>query len=361
MPSSSDTSLGSSSRTSKPAKTYKLECRSLWKIFGEDAEAAAQKIDPNQTDHDRIIKDVHDHGGIVGASDVNFTVAPGELFVIMGLSGSGKSTVLRSIAQLHRPSLGQVFLDGEDLTAMSEAELMEIRRRKIGMVFQNFGLVPHFTALQNIAFPLKMRGEAAESRHQKAEEMLKLVGLEGRGDAYPHELSGGQQQRVGIARSLAVDPEVWLLDEPFSALDPLIRRQLQDELLELQSRLKKSIVFITHDFAEAVKLADTIAIMRDGKIIQKGTAAELLLHPVDDYVRAFVEDVPRLQVLTLADIMTPASRKPSKALKMAASTPLETAMLALTGGEDTIAVMADDRLLGKVSRQDIINAVEMVS
>jgi len=361
MPSSSDIYPRASSKKSNPANSLKLECRSIWKMFAEDAEAAAKSIDPAQTDHESIIKDAHDHGGIVGASDVNFTVAPGELFVIMGLSGSGKSTVLRSIAQLHRPSIGQVFLDGEDLTAMSEAELIEIRRRKIGMVFQNFGLVPHFTALQNIAFPLKMRGEAAASRHEKAEEMLKLVGLEGRGDAYPHELSGGQQQRVGIARSLAVDPEVWLLDEPFSALDPLIRRQLQDELLELQSRLKKSIVFITHDFAEAVKLADTIAIMRDGKIIQKGTAAELLLHPVDDYVRAFVEDVPRLQVLTLADIMTATKRKPSKALMMAASTPLETAMLALTGSNDTIAVMDDERLLGKVSRQDIINAVEMVS
>ena len=204
---------------------------------------------------------------------MSFSVNAGELFVIMGLSGSGKSTILRCIAQLQKCSLGSVFLDGQDLSQSTEAELMEIRRRKMGMVFQNFGLVPHFTALENIAFPLKIRGDDAASRKEKALDMLNLVGLEGRGDSYPSELSGGQQQRIGIARSLAVDPEVWLLDEPFSALDPLIRRQLQDELLDLQSSLKKTIVFITHDFDEAVKLADKIAIMRDGMIVQQGSAA----------------------------------------------------------------------------------------
>ena len=336
----------------------KLECRSLWKIFGQASDKVCQQ---NHDNNDAITKAAIDHGCIIGASDVNFSVAPGELFVIMGLSGSGKSTVLRSIAQLHRPSIGQVFLDGEDLAAMSEKDLMEIRRRKMGMVFQNFGLVPHFTALENIAFPLKMRGENATTRRQKAEEMLQLVGLEGRGQSYPHELSGGQQQRVGIARSLAVDPEVWLLDEPFSALDPLIRRQLQDELLALQSTLKKSIVFITHDFAEAVKLADRIAIMRDGKIIQQGSASDLLLHPVDDYVRAFVEDVPRLQVLTLANIMTPKTniKAASKALTLDQSTSLEKAMLAMAGGVKNIIVTDQGKPVGEVKHSDIFNAVQI--
>ena len=340
----------------------KLECRSLWKIFGQASESVCQQ---HHHDNAALTKAATEQGCIIGASDVNFSVAPGELFVIMGLSGSGKSTVLRSIAQLHRPSLGQVFLDGEDLAAMSEKDLMEIRRRKMGMVFQNFGLVPHFTALENIAFPLKMRGENAATRKQKAQEMLELVGLDGRGQSYPHELSGGQQQRVGIARSLAVDPEVWLLDEPFSALDPLIRRQLQDELLTLQSSLKKSIVFITHDFAEAVKLADRIAIMRDGKIIQQGSASDLLLNPVDDYVRAFVEDVPRLQVLTLADIMTPKKnmRLSSKALSLEQTTSLEKAMLAMTANTDSankkITVTDQGKPIGEVKHSDIFNAVEI--
>lgn len=347
--------------------TPKLECRSLWKIFGDASTKICQENRPknqpeNHSSDADLTKAALEQGCIIGARDVNFSVNPGELFVIMGLSGSGKSTVLRSIAQLHRPSLGQVFLDGEDLAAMSEKDLTEIRRRKMGMVFQNFGLVPHFTAIDNIAFPLKMRGETAAIRHQKAEEMLKLVGLEGRGQAYPHELSGGQQQRVGIARSLAVDPEVWLLDEPFSALDPLIRRQLQDELLALQSTLKKSIVFITHDFAEAVKLADRIAIMRDGQIIQQGSAADLLLHPADHYVRAFVEDVPRLQVLTLADIMT--QKKPgkpkTKTLSLDQSTSLETAMLAMASGEKNIIVTEQGKAIGHVSHDDIFNAVRMV-
>ena len=313
--------------------------------------------------HAQIHAIIDSHNGIIGAKDVSFSVAPGELFVIMGLSGSGKSTMLRCIAQLQKCSLGSVFLDGEDLSQCSEAELMEIRRRKMGMVFQNFGLVPHFTALENIAFPLKIRGDDARSCQAKAMEMLELVGLDGRGNSYPSELSGGQQQRVGIARSLAVDPEVWLLDEPFSALDPLIRRQLQDELLELQSKLQKTIVFITHDFDEAVKLADKIAIMRDGMIVQQGSAAELLLNPANDYVRSFVQDVARLKVLRLKDIMTPAKTKPKNSLSLPPGTSLEAAILAMTEGAGDIAVVDDGHLLGQVSRQQIkaVMAMEHIS
>ena len=320
----------------------------MWKVFGEAAEAECQRS--NALERDRI----HELGGIIGAEDVSLEIARGELFVIMGLSGSGKSTVLRCIAQLQRPSRGAVMLDGQDLARMPEAALMEIRRHKMGMVFQNFGLVPHFTALQNIAFPLKVRGEPRSQRDAKALEMLELVGLEGRGDAYPAELSGGQQQRVGIARSLAVDPEVWLLDEPFSALDPLIRRQLQDELLALQARLQKTIIFVTHDFSEAVRLADRIAIMRDGRIIQQGRAADLLLNPADDYVRRFVSDVSRLQVLRLSDVMTPAKRAPSGAVKLAASTTLEEMLVETPAVQSAIAVTdPEGRVIGRADRDTL--------
>lgn len=305
---------------------------------------------------------LEDAGMIVAVEDVSFSVHTGELFVIMGLSGSGKSTVLRGIAQLQQPSFGDVYLDGNRINTMSENELREIRRRKMGMVFQNFGLVPHFTALQNIAFPLKVRGEHNLEALAKAEEMLNLVGLEGRGDSYPSQLSGGQQQRVGIARSLAVDPEVWLLDEPFSALDPLIRRQLQDELLQLQNRLQKTIVFITHDFAEAVKLADRIAIMRDGRIVQLGSPADLLLQPADDYVSSFVQDVSRLQVLHLADIMTPSKQKSPKEtpgkkdVVLPAGTTLEECLISLPADTKMIyATGPDGEVCGKCSRHQLID------
>jgi len=342
-------------------KQAKIECRGVWKIFGERAENSCREILQKGATAEELESTAKAHDGIIGARDVCFEVAPGELFVIMGLSGSGKSTVLRSIAQLQRPTIGQVYLDGEDIVAMNEDALRDIRRRKMGMVFQHFGLVPHFTALQNIAFPLQVRGEDRAIRDAKAREMLELVGLDGRGDAYPSELSGGQQQRVGIARSLAVDPELWLLDEPFSALDPLIRRQLQDELLDLQASLRKSIIFITHDFAEAVRLADRIAIMRDGRIIQQGSAASLLLHPADDYVRSFVRDVPRLQVLKLKDIMTPAQRfKADLTLPLGAS--LEEAMLALADGGERISVVdAAGKTVGKVLRGDILATVAVES
>ena len=337
-----------------PPSDAKIRCHGLWKVFGPGAETACARRSNSVSVEDAIAGT----DAIIGARNVNIEVAPGELFVIMGLSGSGKSTVLRCIAQLQRPSAGDVWLDDANLAAMPEARLMDIRRHRMGMVFQNFGLVPHFTALQNIAFPLKVRGEPAADCAAKANEMLSLVGLDGRGDAYPSELSGGQQQRVGIARSLAVDPEVWLLDEPFSALDPLIRKQLQDELLELQARLRKTIIFVTHDFSEAVRLADRIAIMRDGRIIQQGRAAELLLTPADDYVSRFVGDVSRLQVLRLSDMMQPATRAKTNGLKLPADITLED-MLVTTGGDVTAITVidADGRTIGSADRQDIMDKI----
>ena len=238
---------------------------------------------------------------------------------------------------------------------------MDIRRHRMGMVFQNFGLVPHFTALQNIAFPLKVRGESAEQCAAKANEMLDLVGLHGRGGAYPSELSGGQQQRVGIARSLAVDPEVWLLDEPFSALDPLIRKQLQDELLELQARLQKTILFVTHDFSEAVRLADRIAIMRDGRIIQQGRAAELLLNPADDYVSRLSAMSPASGAETWRH-HEPAGRAVSGAPKMPASLSIEDMLLTTGGDVSTINVIdVDGRVTGRIDRARAIETVRQAN
>jgi glycine betaine/proline transport system ATP-binding protein len=214
----------------------------------------------------------------------------GEIFIIMGLSGSGKSTALRCLSRLVEPTAGEILIDGEDFTAKSPRELIDFRRHKMGMVFQNFGLMPHLTVLENIAFPLRVRGIDPAERNERARDMMRLVELDGRENAYPRQLSGGQQQRVGIARSLAGDPDIWFLDEPFSALDPLIRRQMQNQFLHLQSALHKTIIFVTHDISEAVRLADRIAIMKGGEIVQIGTPREILDNPANAYVGEFTRD-----------------------------------------------------------------------
>jgi glycine betaine/proline transport system ATP-binding protein len=239
--------------------------------------------------------------------DATFDIHLGEIFVVMGLSGSGKSTLLRCLSRLIEPSAGAVLLDGEHLLQASPQRLIELRRKHMGMVFQNFGLLPHLSVLDNVAFPLRIQGQPLDQRLARAREMVSLVGLEGREGALPHQLSGGQQQRVGIARSLAVGPALWFLDEPFSALDPLTRRQMQDEFLRLQRLLGKTIVFVTHDIAEAFRLADRIAIMRDGEIIQIGRPAEIALHPADSYVAAFTEDISLTRFVTAGDLAVAAS------------------------------------------------------
>ncbi|MCC6002606.1 MAG: betaine/proline/choline family ABC transporter ATP-binding protein [Pararhodobacter sp.] len=237
--------------------------------------------------------------------NADFDVSEGEIFVIMGLSGSGKSTLVRCLSRLIEPDSGEVLLDGDDILKKSPRDLVQLRRHKMGMVFQDFGLLPHLSVLENVAFPLKVQGVAETARRRRALEMIALVGLEGRESASPRELSGGQQQRVGIARSLAVEPDIWFLDEPFSALDPLIRRQMQDEFLRLQRMLNKTIVFITHDFMEALKLADRIAIMKDGEIVQIASPSEIVLNPASAYVADFASEVPLARVLTAADVMAP--------------------------------------------------------
>ncbi|MBT3265082.1 MAG: glycine betaine/L-proline ABC transporter ATP-binding protein [Acidiferrobacteraceae bacterium] len=276
-----------------------IVCKGLWKIFGANPENILKEVDPTWSRSEVQEKTGH----VIAVKDVSFQVERGETFVVMGLSGSGKSTLVRCISRLIEPTRGEVLVDGIDTVTMPEKDLIELRRHKLSMVFQHFGLLPHRRVVENIAYGLEVRGMPRDERLEKAGEVLESVGLSGWGDNYPRELSGGMQQRVGLARALAVDPEIMLFDEPFSALDPLIRREMQDELLRLQSVVRKTMVFITHDFLEAIKMGDHIAIMKDGEFVQIGTPEEIVANPVDDYVRDFSEDVPRHKVLTVNSIM----------------------------------------------------------
>ncbi len=287
----------------KISKKVKLSCQSLWKVYGDNPGQFFVNDTHSCRDPLILSKHISDNGHIVANADVNFDVHIGEIFVIMGLSGSGKSTIVRCLSRLIKPTAGEIFLDEENLLEKSDKELIDIRRHKMGMVFQNFGLLPHLNVIENIAFPLKLQGLKERERIKKAERVIELVGLTGRENNFIKELSGGQQQRVGIARSLAVEPDVWFLDEPFSALDPLIRKQMQDEFLRIQSIQKKSVVFITHDFQEALRIADRMAIMRDGQIVQIGKPVDLILNPKDQYVREFTKDVPLESVLQASDII----------------------------------------------------------
>ncbi len=281
-----------------PEDDVLISCRSVWKLYGANAEKLAAKHGGDITD-----EIIAEHGLIPAARDVSFDVREGEIFVIMGLSGSGKSTMLRCMTGLIEPTMGQLRVCGTDLKTTTPQELIDIRRNIMGMVFQDFALLPHLTVLDNVAFPLKVQGLSKTERHAKAREMVELVGLGGRETYLPHELSGGQQQRVGIARSLTTDPKIWFLDEPFSALDPLIRVEMQNEFLRLQNLLHKSIVFVTHDFDEAIRLADRIAIMEGGRVVQIGTPEELITNPADEYVAKFTEKVPRSKVVTVRNAM----------------------------------------------------------
>ncbi len=292
-----------SSSISSTGGGVKLACHNLWKVYGPSPEQFFPGRQGGVPEAGPCARDIRAADHIPAVANVSFDVRQGEIFVVMGLSGSGKSTLIRCLSRLIDPTAGGVYLDGDNLLDLDERRLIEVRRHKIGMVFQNFGLLPHLTVLENVAFPLKVQGVTEARRHKRAMEVIELVGLGGRENAFPAELSGGQQQRVGIARSLAVEPELWLLDEPFSALDPLIRRQMQDEFVRLQKLLNKTIVFITHDFLEALKIADRIAIMRDGEIVQIGAPAEIVLKPADQYVAEFTEDVPLTRVIKAADLM----------------------------------------------------------
>ena len=327
-----------------------LSCDGVWKVFGPGSSS----IRSVPTAHDLSKRNL-----ITGVHDASIDICEGEIFVIMGLSGSGKSTLMRCLSRLIEPTLGVVMFDGENLLDKSDSELKEIRRHRMGMVFQNFALLPHLTVLGSVSFPLEIQGVNKAECTQRALEMIKLVGLEGRENYFPHELSGGQQQRVGIARSLAVEPEIWFLDEPFSALDPLIRREMQDEFLRLQRVLHKTIVFITHDFGEAVRLADRIAIMKDGMIVQTGTPEQLLLNPATDYVREFTKFISRSKVLSVETIMTSGtaigskgSTTVSKDMKIEAA-----AEIILKTDADLVVVDKDDRPVGLLQKNSVFKAL----
>lgn len=269
-----------------------IRCRNLWKLYGPQPEKYLSTLSGTPT-----FDDIQQAGYISAVRDVSLDISRGEMLVIMGLSGSGKSTLVRCMSRLIDVTGGTVTIESQDLGALSDKDLIELRRTKMGMVFQNFALLPHRTVLENVAFPLEMRGQDRHTRRERALEVVKLVGLEGREDYFPRELSGGQQQRVGIARSLAIEPDIWFLDEPFSALDPLIRREMQDEFLRLQEMLGKTIIFITHDFDEALRLADRIAIMKDGAVEQVALPDKIVLNPATEYVAKFTEEIEKSRVV----------------------------------------------------------------
>ena len=331
-----------------------ISCESVYKIFGNNAGQMLRDSE-GVVDSRKFLE----AGLVVGVNNVSFEVHEGELLVIMGLSGSGKSTLLRCISRLTDATAGKIYVEGQDLLALNHRQLIELRRSKMGMVFQNFGLLPHKTVLENIAFPLQVKGISTRESVKRAMEMVHLVGLDGRENYFPRELSGGQQQRVGIARSLAVEPDIWFLDEPFSALDPLIRKEMQDEFLRLQGVLGKTILFVTHDFDEALRLADRIAIMKDGMVEQLDTPANIVLSPATEYVRRFTEDVPREKVLRVESVMDPvdASEVPGD-LRVPKDAIIESVAEEILGQEMPVAVVdPDDRVVGTLHSSHVLKVL----
>ena len=330
-----------------------ISCSSVYKIFGNNA---GKLLSENNGKVDA--KKFQEAGCIVGVNDASFDVNKGEMLVVMGLSGSGKSTLLRCISRLTDATAGKILIDGEDICLMNSKQLIELRREKMGMVFQNFALLPHKTVLENIAFPLQVKGVTTDNSIHKALEMVELVGLKGRENYFPRELSGGQQQRVGIARSLAVEPDIWFLDEPFSALDPLIRKEMQDEFLRLQSVLNKTIMFVTHDFDEALRLADRIAIMKDGIIEQLDKPDNIVLNPATDYVKKFTQDVPREKVLKIESIMDEVDSNASSEQAVNKDDIIETVAEKILSSKNIITVIDSEKnVVGSINPSKVIKVL----
>lgn len=330
-------------------RKIKIKINNVSKIFGKNAKKASQMLEKGKSKRD-ILKET---GATVGVNRANFDVYDGEIFVIMGLSGSGKSTLVRMLNRLIEPTSGEIYIDGDMITNMSKDQLREVRRKKISMVFQNFALFPHRTILENTEYGLELQGVEKEERRFKALESLKLVGLEGFEEQYPNQLSGGMQQRVGLARALANDPDILLMDEAFSALDPLIRKDMQDELLELHTSVGKTIIFITHDLDEALRIGDRIVLMKDGNIVQIGTPEEILMNPSNEYVERFVEDVDLSKVLTAGHIM-----KRAETVQIDKGARVALTLMKNLGISSIYAVDKKKHLLGVISAQTAKKAAE---
>ena len=331
--------------------TSRVSVRGLWKVFGPDAARIVDEERGQQNSKGEILERT---GHVIAIKDISFDVGVGEVFVVMGLSGSGKSTLVRCLIRLVDPTEGSIFIDGEDIVIYDAKQLIQLRRKKMSMIFQHYGLLPHRTVLENVGYGLEVQGIKKAERSTMAMEQLKRVGLESWAGAYPDELSGGMQQRVGIARALVLDPGILLMDEPFSGLDPLIRREMQDELIALQGQLKKTIIFITHDLNEALKLGDRIAIMRDGEIIQLGTPEEIVTHPADAYVGEFVRDVSKAKVLGAASIMQEA-----ESVVYEWQGPQEAVHVMESNNADHVFVLGHNReLVGDLSLHEATEALE---
>mgnify|MGYP003382089615 CR=1 FL=1 len=329
----------------------KLMIRDLWKVYGAGARRLFSERTLPPTEEDLV-----EHGVFAAVRNASFDLWPGELITVMGLSGSGKSTLLRAISRLVEPDFGSVMLDNEDLLAAPPKRLIDLRRHRMGMVFQNYALLPHRTVLENVALPLEVRGEGKVKREERAREMIELVGLEDRIDHFPKQLSGGQQQRVGIARSLAVDPDVWFLDEPFSALDPLIRNELQGELLRLQGIVQKTILFVTHDFDEAVRLANRIVIMEGGRIAQIGTPEDIVMNPMDAYIADFTKHVRRAEVVSIGSLATSVIGRPDFDTAVpAAARVIDVAERVLSNNGPVGVLGPDGTIIGSVTADAVIS------
>jgi glycine betaine/proline transport system ATP-binding protein len=331
-----------------------IVCKNIWKIFGTYPKRTLENLD-----HSLSRAEVQEQTGhVIGVNDVSFEINKGETFVVMGLSGSGKSTLVRCISRLIDPTAGEMIIDGEDIMGYNDAQLTELRRFRMSMVFQHFGLFPHRKVIDNISFGLEIRGMDKKERKAKAMEVLEKVGLHGWADHYPRELSGGMQQRVGLARAMAVDPEILIFDEPFSAL---VRREMQDELLKIQSEVRKTMIFITHDFLEAIKMGDHIAIMKDGIVVQIGTPEEIVANPVDDYVREFTEDIPRYKVLSVGKIMREASDaiRSNGAQRVKVDAKLDSLIDVVIAADGPLAVVDDqDKIIGEIDQAMILKAMD---
>jgi glycine betaine/proline transport system ATP-binding protein len=345
-------------RTSESNGEPVVRAEGVWKVFGAHGDQVIGTPDAELSRADLREKT----GNVIAVRDVSLDIHPGEVFVVMGLSGSGKSTLVRTLIRLIEPSAGAISITGHDVMAADSGELRELRRHTVSMVFQHFGLLAHRRVIDNVAFGLEIQGMDKGERLAKAGEVLRLVGLEDAANQFPDQLSGGMQQRVGLARAFAVDPELMLYDEPFSALDPLIRRDMQDEVIRLQEETGKTMLFITHDLSEALRIGDRIAIMRDGAIVQLGTPEELVGSPADDYVANFVRDIPRTNVLTLRWIMRDARAGEDKdGPELDVSTTVQDAVPLVAATDGTVRAVDNGRTVGVVDRESVLHAMADVS